>query len=77
MAPHQMSHYTPDDDVAMVPACPQCATLDHADRPMVRHLDLRDDLLITRWHCAHCQASYTLPESLPTRTLRFGESRLA
>ncbi|MDX1593336.1 MAG: hypothetical protein R3298_03740 [Gammaproteobacteria bacterium] len=77
MTPHLMSHYTPGDGDASAPACPLCANLDHVERPMVRHLDLRDDLLVTRWHCDHCQASFTLPEPTPGEGLRFGESRLA
>ncbi len=77
MAPNLMSHYTPDDDDAPPPACPLCTNLDHVERPMVRHLDLRDDQLITRWHCAHCHTSYTLPEPAVERRMRFGEFRLA
>lgn len=77
MATHLMSHYNPGDDDATAHYCPLCANLDHVDRPLVPHLDLRDDLLITRWHCSHCHASYTLPEPVVERPMRFGESRLA
>lgn len=59
------------------PNCPLCASLDHVERPMVRHLTLREDLLTTSWHCDHCQASYTFPEPAGERPMRFGESRLA
>ncbi len=76
MAPHLMSHYSPEDRDTSAPACPLCANLDHVQRPMVRHLDLRDDLLTTRWYCDHCHASYTLPEPTPERPMRFGETRL-
>lgn len=78
MAPPQTLHYAPDDDtLAHDPDCPLCATLDHVSRPLVRHLDLRNDVLVTRWHCDTCQASYTFPEPVVERPMRFGESRLA
>ena len=78
MAPPQTLHYVPDDDArSHTPDCPLCASLDHVARPMVPHLDLRHDIRVTRWHCDHCQASYTFPEPSAERPMRFGESRLA
>ena len=78
MAPPHALHYAPDDDQqSHNPDCPHCNTLDHVARPMVRYLDLRFDTLFTRWHCDHCQASYTLPDPAVEQPMRFGESRLA
>ncbi len=78
MPPEQTPHYTPGDDPAShPPVCPLCATLDRVARPMTCHLDLRDDALMTRWHCDHCQAIYTFPEPVADRPARFGEPVLA
>jgi hypothetical protein len=73
MAPYRTPESPADE---LTPTCPLCATLDHVARPMTRYLTLRDDLLTTSWHCDHCQASYTFPEPLGDRPVRFGESLL-
>jgi hypothetical protein len=60
-----------------VPTCPLCATLDHVERPLARHLALRADVLDTSWHCESCQATYHFPDPTSESPMRFGESRLA
>ncbi len=72
------AYYTPDNPIEdHAPTCPSCVSIDHVERPMVRHLALHGDALTTSWHCEHCQASYTFPDQASERPMRFGESRLA
>jgi len=73
-----VAYHIPEDlDEKPTPTCPLCASTDHVERPMVRHLALHGNALTTSWHCAHCQASYTFPEPASEQPMRFGESHLA